>query len=203
MSVMESVRRRRLEAGLGVASVAVSLCGIFLAAALSPWFSPFRHALSNLGAVGTDTAPIFNGALLLGGGLGAGFVVALWDDAENAVQRAGLVFLFPAMVFMGLVGAFPLPRPLHGVVAVSFFFLMTAGVLVWGGGDVAAGRPLRGGALVVAGALHVASWLWWGLLGWPGPGIAVPELVGSAALAVWVLWLSYDRWPDPVEPEQL
>jgi len=202
MSVQESVRRRRLEASLGFTAVVVTFGGIFVAVALSPWFSPFLHALSDLGHVEAATAPVFNGALLVGGGLGAGFVALIWDDADNAVQRAGLVFLLPALVFLGLVGAFPLPAVLHGLVAVPFFFFMTVGVFVWGGGDFAAGRPVRGGTLVVGGTLHVVSWVWWAFLGWPGPGVAVPELVGAATLGVWALWVSYDRWPDPVLPEK-
>lgn len=203
MSVQESVAFRRLTAALGVGSVAVSMGGIFLAAVLSPWFSPFLHALSNLGQAGAATAPIFNGALLIGGALGAGFVVAVWDATGNAVQRAGLVFLFPAMVFLGLTGAFPLPMTLHSVVAPLFFVFMTVGVAIWGAGDFAAEQRDRGGALVVASALHVVSWLWWAILGWPGPGIAVPELVGAGSLAVWALWVSYDRWRGPLDRDEL
>lgn len=202
MSVTESVRRRRLEAGLGAVAVTVAVGGMFVAAAVSPWFSPFRNALSDLGRVGVATAPVFNGALLVGGALGAGFVASVWDHADNAVQRAGLVFLFPAMVCLGLVGAFPLPLVLHGVVAVPFFFFLTVGVFVWGGGDVAAGRPGRGAVLVVGSTLHVVGWVWWALLGWPGPGVAVPELVGAATLGIWTLWASYDIWPGAVEPDQ-
>jgi hypothetical membrane protein len=201
MAAQNPVRRRRLAAGVGIAAVVVSFGGMFVAAALSPWFSPLGHALSDLGHVDAATAPVFNSALLVGGGLGAGFVVSRWDDAENGIQRAGLVFLFPAMVFLGLVGAFPLPRPLHGVVAVLFFFFLTVGVFVWGSGDVAAGRVDRGGTCVVAGTLHIASWAWWLFLGWPGPGIAVPELVGAVSLIIWVVWVSVDLWPDSVDPE--
>jgi len=199
MSIQRSVAHGRLTAALGVGSVAVSLGGIFLAAVLSPWFSPFRDALSDLGAVGASTAPLFNGALLVSAALGAGFVAAVWEGVDDPVRTAGLVFLLPAMVCMGLVGAFPLPGVLHGLVAVSFFFFMTVGVFVWGAGDFSAGRPERGGALVLASTLHVAAWLWWAVFGWPGPGIAVPELVGSGALATWALWLSYDSWPEATE----
>lgn len=189
----------RLTAGLGVASVLVSLGGIFLAAAFAPWFSPFRHALSFLGIAGFAVAPVFNGALLVGGALGAGFVVAVWTATGNPIHRAALVVLLLAMVFMALVGVFPLPAAMHGVVAAGFFVFMTFGIVVWGAGDFTAGRPARGGALLVASALHVVSWLWWALFGWPGPGVAVPELVGAVSLGVWALWLSADAWPRDVD----
>jgi len=203
MSIQATARRRWLQASLGISAVAVSLGGTVLAAALSPWFSPFRNALSDLGAAGRAVAPLFNGGLLVGGALGAGFVVAVWDDTDDPVRRGALVLLFMAMVAMALVGAFPLPALLHFVVAPLFFFLTTLGVFIWGAGDFAVGRSDRGAVLVLASATHVAAWLWWGLLGWPGPGIAVPELVGSAGLSAWALWLSLDRWPDPIEPDRL
>lgn len=195
MSTRDVALGRRLTAGLGAVSVVVSLGGIFVAAALAPWYSPFLNALSDLGALGRSTAPIFNGALVLGGATGAAFVAALWDHTPNPVHRAALVVLLVAMLFMGLTGLFPLPGLLHAAVAVPFFVFMTIGVAVWGAGDFASGRPARGGALVVGAVLHAVSWLWWALFGWAGPGISVPELVGSGALAVWALWVSAEVWP--------
>jgi len=205
MSVTEAADRKRVLAGLGVASVVVALGGIFVAAALAPWFSPFLNALSDLGRVGTPTAPVFNGALMVGGALGAGFVVAVWAETENPVHAGGLVLLVLAMVCMALVGVFPLPSTMHFVVAPAFFLFATLGVFVFAAGDFVGtggfrrgGRPARGGSLVILAVTHVVSWVWWVLLGWPGPGVAVPELVGSAMLAVWALWVAADLWPgDP------
>lgn len=203
MSITQTTERRRLFAGLGVSSVAVALGGIFVAAALSPWFSPFRNALSDLGAVWVPTAPIFNGALMLGGALGAGFVTAVWAETGQPVHHGGLFVLLIAMVCMALVGVFPIPSPLHFVVALAFFVFLTLGVGIFGAGDFAAGRPLRGGALVIGAVCHVAGWFWWLFFGWGGPGIAVPELVGSVVLAVWALWVSVDLWPESLDPERL
>ncbi|MEF8851956.1 MAG: DUF998 domain-containing protein [Haloarculaceae archaeon] len=203
MSITEATARRRLFAGLGVVSTAVALGGIFAAAALAPWFSLFRNALSDLGAAGTATAPLFNGALMLGGALGAGFVVAVWSETDEPVHVGGTFLLLVAMGFMALVGVFPIPSPVHFVVAIAFFVFLTLGVFVFGAGDFAAGRPVRGGALVAGAVAHVASWFWWLFYGWGGSGVAVPELVGSVALAVWALWVSVDLWPEPLDPERL
>jgi len=205
MSVSQAADRERVLAGLGVVSIVVSLGGIFVAAALAPWFSPFLNALSDLGYAGTPTAPVFNGALMVGGALGAGFVVAVWAETENPIHAAGLLLLLLAMVCMALVGVFPLPSAMHFVVAPAFFVFATLGVAVFAAGDFVGtggfrrgGRPARGGTLLVLVATHVASWVWWVLFGWPGPGVAVPELVGSAMLAVWALWAASERWPgDP------
>ena len=181
---------------LGLASIAVSFGGVVLAMAAAPWFSPFRYALSDLGARGAATAPIFNGGLLVGGALGAGFVVAVLADTDHPVRVAGGLFGLAAMAFMALVGAFPLPDPLHGAVAIPFFLCLTLAVFLWGGGDYAAGRPVRGLVLVLAGVAHLVAWAWWALLPWFPPGIALPELVGSVAFALWGGWLAVDELGD-------
>jgi len=180
----------RLRLAFGVAAIGVTFGGIVAAIALAPWFSLTGNALSDLGEIGRSTAPLFNLSLLAGGALGSAFVVTIWPDTDDPHRRGALVVLFVAMVCMALVGAFPLPTAPHGLVAISFFLTMTVGVLVWGLADMDGGRPARGGVLVVGVALHVVSWLWWGLFGWPGEGIAVPELVGSATLATWALWVA-------------
>jgi len=182
----------RLRLALGIAAIGVSFGGIVAAMVLAPWFSLTGNALSDLGEVGRSTAGLFNLALLVGGALGTAFVVTVWDDTDDPLRRGALVVLFVAMVCMSLVGAFPLPTAPHGLVAVSFFLTMTLGVLVWGLADLTGERPVRGGVLVVGVALHVVSWLWWGLFAWPGEGVAVPELVGSATLACWALWVAIE-----------
>ena len=139
---------------------------------------------------------VFAVSLLVGGALGCGFVAATWPRTTHPVRRGALVVLFLALLFMGLVGAFPLPTAPHGLVAVLFFVLLTVGVATWGAGDLAAGRPARGLALVVGCVLHVVSWFWWALYDWPGEGVAVPELVGAATLAVWALWVAADSLAD-------
>ncbi|MFC7142198.1 DUF998 domain-containing protein [Halosimplex aquaticum] len=183
----------RVPPSLGLAAVAVSFGGVVFAMFAAPWFSPFVHALSDLGARGAATAPIFNGALLVGGALGVGFVVSVLADVDHPIHAAGAMFGLLAMAFMALVGVFPLPHPMHGVVAIPFFVCLTLAVLLWGAGDYAAGRTVRGLVLVLAGVLHVVSWAWWILYPWFPPGIAIPELVGSVAFALWGGWIAVDE----------
>ncbi|WP_135365640.1 DUF998 domain-containing protein [Halosimplex halophilum] len=179
---------------VGLAAVLVAFGGVVYAMAAAPWFSPLYYALSDLGARGVPTAPIFNGALLVGGALGAGFVVAVLADTDHPIRKAGGIFALLAMLFMAFVGVFPLPHPLHGLVAVPFFLFLTLAVFLWGGGDYAAGRELRGLVLVLLGVLHVVSWTWWFLFPWFPPGIAIPELFGAAAFAVWGGWLAVEEF---------
>ena len=184
---------QRVPPSVGLAAVVVAFGGVVYAMAAAPWFSPFYYALSDLGARGVVTAPIFNGALLVGGALGAGFVVAVLADTDHPIRQAGGLFGLLAMLFMALVGVFPIPSPFHGLVAVPFFLFLTLTVFLWGAGDYAAGRPLRGLVLVLLGVLHVVSWVWWLLFPWFPPGIAIPELFGSVAFAVWGGWLAVDE----------
>jgi hypothetical membrane protein len=185
-------RRPRFPDALGIGAVLVTNVGIFVAMQLASWFTLTGFALSNLGQRGVATAPIFNGALVLGGTLGAGFVVGRWPVTDHPIRRAALVVLFPAMVLLALVGVFPLPTALHGVVAIGFFFLMTLGVFLWGAGDYAAGRPARGAVFLVGAVTHLVAWAWWLLLPWLPRGIAIPELVGSTLLSVWAVWIAVD-----------
>lgn len=183
----------RIGAYLGLAAAASALGGVALSMALSPRFSLSRHALSDLGASGAVTAPLFNGGLLVGGALGLGFVAAVWTETAGRVRLAGLLVLAAATAFMALVGVFPLPHPLHGAVAVPFFVCLTVGVVLWGAGDYAAGRPNRGLAFLALAALHVVAWACWILFAQLPRGIAVPELVGSATLGAWVVWVAVDE----------
>lgn len=184
---------QRVPAYLGFAAVAASFGGVVLAMFAAPWFSIFFYALSDLGARGAVTAPLFNGALLVGGALGVGFVAALLSGIDNPIRAAGALFAGLAMGFMALVGVFPLPHPLHGVVAIPFFVCLTLALFLWSGGDYAAGRVLRGLTLVLAAVLHVVAWAWWILYPWFPPGIAIPELVGAAGFALWGGWVARDE----------
>lgn len=177
-------RVRRVARWTGPASVAVSAVGIVAATLLAPRFSWTGNALSDLGAAGASTAPLFNGTLVVSGLLGVPFALLVVGARENWLGRLGAALVAAAMPALALVGVFALPSPTHGPVAVAFFVLFTAGILLDGAGGVLAGR--REGALSVGLAVaHVLGWVLWGVAGLPG--VALPEAVGTVALWVWVL----------------
>lgn len=73
-----------------------SLATTLAATLLAPWFAWSRNALSDLGAAGEPTAPLFNGGLLVGGVVAAAFAWALWRRAGAVVERlAALAYLGP------------------------------------------------------------------------------------------------------------
>lgn len=169
----------------GPAAVAVAAFGIFGAVLLAPWFDWTANALSDLGAAGESTAPLFNGGLIVGGVLGVAFAARVWRAATNAAHRLGVTLFAVAFVTMGLVGIFALPHDLHTPVAVAFFLSFTYGLFVHGTGDVLAGNVRRGLASIWLAVAHVTGWLLFAVA--PLDGLALPEMVGSAALGAWVL----------------
>lgn len=169
----------------GPAGIAVAAFGIFGAILLAPWFEFTANALSDLGAAGEPTAPLFNGGLILGGLLAFAFCVRVWPAATNAAHRLGVALLAVGFVNMALVGVFALPDGRHRAVAVAFFLSFTYGLFVHGSGDVLAGHVSRGLTSIWLAVVHLTGWLLFAAA--PFDGLAIPELVGSATLAGWVL----------------
>lgn len=184
--VNASSRRSLRTAALwaGPAGIAVAVVGIFGAVLLAPWFEWTANALSDLGAAGEPTAPLFNGGLVIGGLLGLAFVVRVWLAATNAARRLGVALFAVAFVNLALVGVFALPHDLHGPVAVTFFLAFTYGLFAHGSGDVLAGHVRRGLASIWLGVAHVTGWLLFAVA--PVSGLALPELVGAVALTGWI-----------------
>lgn len=176
---------RRAGTWLGVAALAISLLGIGIAVALAPWFSPTANALSDLGARGEASAPAFNYGLIAGGTLGVGFAARLWPDAPGRLGRGGVAVLGVSFVCLALIGVFPTPHPYHLPVAVAFFTLFTYGLFVYGSGEALAGRVRAGIGTVWLGIAHVTGWIVWAVAG--PEGLAVPEMVGTILLGVWVV----------------
>lgn len=173
-------RLARISGPLG----AVLTVGAILAAiALSPEFSWTASALSDLG-VGDDVAVrlLFNGGLIGGGVVAVAYGLAL--RPHSAVVAAGYVL---AVVAMALVGVFPAGTPLHFPVAVAFFLIATATVVIDG---VRRRATPSGRAAIALAAGHVLGWLLWGYGLRPGPGLALPEVGGVVMFGLWVVALA-------------
>jgi hypothetical membrane protein len=171
----------------GLAAVVASFGGIGTAMALAPEFSILTHALSDLGRRGALSAPFFNIGLMLAGLLGAWFVARAYPVYQDPVRRGALAVLAVSLLFMGLVGVFPLPMAPHGYVAITYFVSMTVGLALFGLGDLLADRPYRGLVVGIGALAHTCSWGYWILYPWFPEGIAIPELVGAFALAAWTV----------------
>ncbi|WP_200778381.1 DUF998 domain-containing protein [Halobaculum gomorrense] len=185
----------------GIASTVFALGGVALAVALAPWFSVTANALSDLGVADSAVvAAAFNGGLLLAGMLALPYAWALWVAAGDAAGRAVAAAFAVAALLMAGVGAFPSGSPLHYPVAVGLYLAITVVLATDGLGRraTAAGR-LSG----VAAAVHLVQWSLYVEGVRLGPGLAIPELVGAALLAAWVIAGSpvapVDSWQETDE----
>ena len=182
-------RRLRRLAGAGPVAVGIAFLGIVVAAVLSPTFSPLDSALSDLGAADapTRTAVPFNGGLVLAGGIGLGFAVALFRAATHPVERAGgVVFAVTTLALAG-VGVFALPHPLHTPVAVAFYVGVSVTTWVHGTGEVLAGAPRCGLVSIWVGIGHLFVWLGWAALLGGLTGLAPPESAGAVLFGAWTV----------------
>lgn len=179
---MATRSRSRPAATVGAAAAVGTVLAILAAARLAPWFSWRADALSDLG-VAPGTAPLFNGGLLLGGAFALPYAWALWRAGEGAGRLPAATFALSVVAMAG-VGAFPTGDPLHFPAALAFYLLATATMAVDGLGRR---RAATGRAAVAAAALHLLVWAAWlsGLR--PGPGLALPELVGALLFVAWVV----------------
>lgn len=178
-------RRGTLVAWCGPATIVVSAVGILSATLLAPSFSWAGNALSDLGAAGASTAPLFNGTLILAGLLGLPFAFRLVVARSGWVRWLGALLFGASSLLLALIGVFPLPSPYHAAVAVPFFLLFTIALALDGVGAIRGGRGIDGALSFSLAGIHVVGWLVWSQSGLAG--VAIPEMIGSVALWIWIL----------------
>ncbi len=143
---------------------------------LSPWFSWWRNALSDLGHAQSSTAPLYNFGLML-----AGFFIIVYSLTAfaNHAKNTSYFLLLSALILQ-LVATFDeVYGLLHFLVSVLLFVSFGLASIVY---VVERKSVLALGAFVVG----VASWV----LYWAGvysAGIAVPETISSVATSAWVM----------------
>ncbi|MFO7791397.1 MAG: DUF998 domain-containing protein [Candidatus Saliniplasma sp.] len=96
------------------------------------WFNWADHALSHLGEVGTSYNNVFNAGLIIGGILGLIFIFGLIQYAEELIGYYGIAFFGAGMVFLILVGIFPMGRAGHEWISALFFITSLSGLTAFG-----------------------------------------------------------------------
>lgn len=177
-----------LSALAGPAAVLVSIVAILGATVVSPTFAWTASALSDLGAAGAPTAPLFNGGLVATGLLAVGFVPALWAGAESLPERGGAVAFGLASVALAGVGLFPIGTDPHVPAAVGFYLLVAATLVLWGTGRLLAGDRRRAAFALGLAVAELGAWVVWAATGeFFRPGLALPETVGAVAFGAWTV----------------
>ena len=151
---------------LSIFSIAVPLLFVFISIGLSPWFSFWENALSDLGhAVKSGAAPVFNFGLATGG-----FLIGLVSYRYVLPSDKGRgVILLATGFFLMLVGVYDeIYGRLHFIVSILFFLsLMT--YLVY------TGIRMRSILRLTVFLLHIIIW-YLHLVNDLPPGAALPEL---------------------------
>ncbi len=178
---------------IGMIAVFVGVAGLILSIALTTDFSIQDDALSDLGDADQELSWLFNGTVIVAGGLSAIFFTILSNRMNDPYQRAGMVLNAIAGISLLGVGVFPIGHPLHLPVSVLFFIALTLGILVTGYGDRQGARPRRAIVAFNLVLLHVIAWIFGYLM---LDGVALPELVGALTFSIWIVLLIIQRGED-------
>lgn len=181
----------RIGPATGIGYLVLALGTTAVTTTTSSWFVWTDYALSDLGASGEPTAPIFNGGLILSGLVGVLFAAWLARDGDDLVQRVGAGLLGITMVLRSLIGVFPTGNSLHAPIAISYFVATSIALWTYGAGAYRAGQTRNAAIALVAATLNPAVWLVWSFGGQSfAPGLALPEFFSTLGVLVWVLYAS-------------
>lgn len=153
---------------LCVLNYALPLTLILIAIALSPWFSIWDNALSDLGhALKSSVAPLFNLALVVGGVL---LIVLALKYMYSYYSKIRAIILLYAGFVLVLVGVYDeVYGFLHFIVSVLFFL----GIIAY---LIAIGIEEKSPYPVIVAVLQLIMWTLHLFYNIP-PGAAIPELI--------------------------
>jgi hypothetical membrane protein len=169
--------KRDLMAILGVISPVFGFICVLISVAASPWFSWNTNAISDLGhSLKSEVSPILNSGLLI-----TGLMLLLY--AFSILKREAKwssCFLMLAGFGLQLVATFnEVYETIHLVVSIYFFVTLTIATVLYA-------FERRSGLAMTAFTVILASWLlYWGRVF--NTGIAVPEIISSAAASSWIV----------------
>jgi hypothetical membrane protein len=161
---------------------------IFAAILVSPWFSWTGNALSDLGNIGSNSSPIFNGGLIVSGIIIAIFPLGLRAKSKtNTLEHVGTLALLVAAIALIGVGIFPENYILeHIITAGTMFLLNTVGLFLFGIAFLQReSMKTLGLASIILAVASAVIWvpIW-------GQGIAIPEMIASVAVYILIIILS-------------
>jgi len=167
----------------GLVGPLIAIFFIVVSIVLSPWFSWWSNALSDLGRSAnsevmpkSEVAPLFNFGLLL-----SGFLTILYSitSFRNHAKYTSYLLVFVGLTLQ-LVATFDeVYGSLHFQVSVLFFVAL-------GFASISYVIEKRSVLAVAALVIGLCSWILYGLEIYSA-GIAVPETISSMATVTWVM----------------
>ena len=167
----------KLYALFGIVGPLVAYISIGVSIVFSPWFSWGKNALSDLGhSVNSQVAPIFNLGLLL-----AGFLIVVYAiSAFRKHAKYTSIFLVASGFMLQLVATFDEAYgSLHFVISLLFFVSIGFSSIVY---------ALEKKSYLAASMFIISfsSWILYGLKTYSA-GVAVPEMISSVAVVLWII----------------
>jgi hypothetical membrane protein len=181
-------------AGLaGVFAPVLTLSLIFLSIALSPWFSWHDNALSDMGV--NEVAPLFNGALLIGGLLYFVFAIGFvrWQGLDSRLAKLAAVAMISGAIGLFLVGIFTEDAGrIHYYVAATYFLATPLAYGLLGVDWVRRGSRLMGWLTIATG---LTAFLMIACV--PHKRVAVPEILAALTISMWTFALGMKMLIEP------
>jgi len=167
---------------LGIIGPIIAISLILISIALSPWFSWWDNALSDLGV--SPVANLFNTGLIVCGAFctifSIGFLISI--DKKKYLMRIGSVILCLATIALIGIGVFSENfGVLHLYFSIAFFtLLLTASILL--GVSMIADPELKtiGIIIFLVGVIGILSWVFS-----KAEGVAIPETLSSFPAYIW------------------
>lgn len=175
---------KKITAYSGIVSPVVGFITIFITTLIhSDWFSWTGKALSDLGAIGTSYAALYNWGMIIAGFFGIVFVIGLFRYLDHEISQVGCVVFLGGMFFLVLVGWFESGTSPHVMVSWGFFSITALGISTVGLGELFEDRNM--GILWLALVFFGSLVAYWASNNYSGA--AIPEMVGAAGFAIFSL----------------
>lgn len=175
-----NVKIMRLAGFFGIFAPLFGFFMVLAAISLSPWFSWYDNALSDLGVEGFASV-LFNSGLAMTGSLMMMFFLGLNELFKGRiVGRVGAFLFLTSALFLISIGIFNETfGSIHFYVSVGFFVSLILSLLILGVSFAIKRMMLFAFLSIAAGVVGAAIWS----LSWNG--VAIPEAVSSLVAGVW------------------
>jgi hypothetical membrane protein len=178
-------------AGLsGIVGSILPLIMILIATVLEKSFSWNKNALSDIGV--SQTAWLFNSALIVGGLLNLLFAIGLWYYFDKTKWlKAGVSLVILSSISLALIGVFTENYGVtHAIVALGYLLVNPLGLICIGVGKKS---DQTGKVSLVSGIAALLAIFGLSLISFGANlqiGFAVPEFAESLILCIWTVWMS-------------
>ncbi len=175
---------------LGILGILIPFLFITIAIAMSPWFSIFDNALSDLGNIKRNgqIAYVFNIGLILGGLLISLFSIRLLLEHIKTSNKYWLISLVISSIFLASIGIFPEDAgSTHFLVSVSFFIWLIITLALFFSITIRTGASYVTYIALTMLALNILTWI----IPWPWKGVAIQEAIASLSAAIWLLFFIF------------